>query len=320
MTLLGNFVRTSCREPLLQASQGGEGTWASRWRWQARSLAHQQGIQTHQIDGSGNAGHLHLRLLQATIAAAAQAMATHTVGEGWLHPRTRRIRLLKGWTPLLAWALLQGLMHRTGRKGHCSSPLLALGAQGFGLTALTELGGKAHLDRLLAAAACVGLPRLRELSLGTARLLLLPIQFKGAQSIAAVLLPTGIEEHRTQQLGALVPLVHDQFATEIATIQQHGFWCQLPLAQARQQRGGLFHILGGGWCRVHLYDQMHLLLLLTRLGEMHLIPQPLRLTFATLARLLVIRGDHALLIADQRPIPPLDSPLDPLEVLLPHLP
>src|SRR5205085_761529 len=157
-------------------------------------------------------------------------MPTHAFGDGALHPRTRRIRLLKSFSPLLASTLLQRLMYLAGVKRHRSSALLTRGALGFGLTALADLSGKAHLDHLLAAVAHVWFPRLRDLPLRTTRLLLLPIQFKGAQSIAALLLPTGIQQHRTQQLRPLVRLVHDQLAAEIATIQQHGLRSQLPLA------------------------------------------------------------------------------------------
>src|SRR2546421_4254976 len=161
MTLLGNFVRTSCREPLLQARQGRKGAWASRWRWLTRLLAHQQAIQTHQIDGRRDAGHLQLCLLHAPIAAAPQTMPTHAFGDGPLHPRTRRIGLLKGWAPLLPSPLLQGLMHLARVERQRASALLTLGAQRFGLTALTDPSGKAHADHLLAAVARVGPPRLR---------------------------------------------------------------------------------------------------------------------------------------------------------------
>src|SRR3989440_12815670 len=216
MTLLGNFVRTSCREPLLQARQGRKGAWASRWRWLTRLLAHQQAIQTHQIDGRRDAGHLQLCLLHAPIAAAPQTMPTHAFGDGPLHPCTRRIGLLKGWAPLLSSALLQGLMHLLWIKRQGASARFALGTQRFGLTALTHLRGKAHADHRLATTARVGPPRLRELPLRTARLLLLPVQFKGAQSIARLLLPTGIQQHPTQPLDALLLVLHQQLAAEVS--------------------------------------------------------------------------------------------------------
>src|SRR5438270_14017261 len=89
-------------------------------------------------------------------------MPTHAFGDGALHPRTRRIRLLKSFSPLLASTLLQRLMYLAGVKRHRSSALLTRGALGFGLTALADLSGKAHLDHLLAAVAHVWFPRLQD--------------------------------------------------------------------------------------------------------------------------------------------------------------
>jgi hypothetical protein len=81
------------------------------------------------------------------------------------------------------------------------------------------------------------LPGLTEVPLGTASLLLLPTWCKGTASTAGLLLPTGMQQYQTWQLGPLVRLVHDQRAAQLPTVQQHAIRSQLP------QRGGLFHIL-----------------------------------------------------------------------------
>src|SRR5262249_26377251 len=113
---------------------------------------------------------------------------------------------------------LTSLMHRLrGERQDSALVLLPLGTQLFDRTGLTGGGGKAYPDHLLAASV-TGTPVLRELSLGTAHLLLVPIDLESAQAIARLVLPPPLLLEWAYQLDPELGMAGEHFATDIATI------------------------------------------------------------------------------------------------------
>src|SRR5437763_13322339 len=103
MTLVGNFVRTSCSDP--QASKGRR--WA---RWPGGlvlSLGLQEGIDAYQVDGRGKTDVMQMGLRETAIGRLSQVVSANGLGERGLDASPLSILLLEGRAALLPTALLQ---------------------------------------------------------------------------------------------------------------------------------------------------------------------------------------------------------------------
>src|SRR5258708_3662809 len=191
MTLLGNFVRTSCHQKRLQTCKRRQRTLAP-WR-ESQLCALQHLTDAHQVDGRRDGFGLQLRLGLSAIARAAQTVAANPFRQSTFDAGSPGIALLKRRGALFGPAALASLMHRLRGKGQ-DPPLvlLALGTERFDRTGMTGDGRKAHPYHLLASVVSSGAPVLRELSLGTTHLLLVPIHLESAHSIARLVLPSSL--------------------------------------------------------------------------------------------------------------------------------
>ncbi len=94
MTLLGNFVRTSCRQERLQPCKRRPRTLGPGRESTSSPLQHL--TDANQVDGRRDGFGLQLRLWLATIARAAQTMAANPFRNRAFDACPQAIALLKG--------------------------------------------------------------------------------------------------------------------------------------------------------------------------------------------------------------------------------
>jgi len=99
---------------------------------------------------------------------------------------------------------------------------------------MTGDGGKAHPYDLLASVVSSGEPVLREMPLGTTRLLLLPIHLESTQSIACLVLPSSLLLERTHELDSQFRMFSEHLATNIPTIDEPHLWHEVAGLQIAQ--------------------------------------------------------------------------------------
>src|SRR5437588_8162031 len=124
MTLLGNFVRTSCCQQRAQACKRRQRTLGPGWKSQPGALQHL--TDTNHVDGCRNGLRLQLRHGLSRVARLAQPMAAHSFRNTALDPSPQRIALLKSRGTLFGPASLTGLMHAAPATGLRSYPCSSL--------------------------------------------------------------------------------------------------------------------------------------------------------------------------------------------------
>ncbi len=201
-------------------------------------------MDANQIDGRRDGLGLQLRLWLSAIARPAQAMTSKSFGKRAFDACPQGIALLKGRSGLFRAAARAGLMDGLRRKGQDPAfVFLPFATELFDGTSLTGDSRKAHPDHLLAAIVSSGAPVLRELPLGTAHLLLVPIHLECAHAIACRVLPSALLFERAYQLDAQFGVFGEHFAADIATINQPHLWHQVArLYIARVSASSLRHL------------------------------------------------------------------------------
>ncbi|HYT34276.1 MAG TPA: hypothetical protein VEL69_04525, partial [Ktedonobacteraceae bacterium] len=168
----------------------------------------------HQVNGRRDGFGLQPRLCLSSIACAAQTMTANAFGNRAFDACPQTIALLKGSGGLFGTAVRARLMNGLRRKGYNPAfVLLPLGSQLFDGTSLTGDRRKAHPDHLLAAIVSSGAPVLREVPLGTAHLLLVPIHLERTHTIARFVLPSALLFERAYQLDAQFGVFSEHFTT-----------------------------------------------------------------------------------------------------------
>jgi len=114
-TLLGNFVRTSCRQKWLQACKRRERTLGPRRESKLGALQHL--TDANQIDSRGDGFGLQLRLGLPSTARTAQTMAANPFGKAAFDACPQGIALLKGRGALFRSATRARFRDGLRRKG-----------------------------------------------------------------------------------------------------------------------------------------------------------------------------------------------------------
>src|SRR5713226_8791919 len=115
MTLLGNFVRTSCRQERSQTCKRRQRTLRPRRESKRCPLQHL--MDADQVDGRRDGFGLQLRLWLSAIACTAQTMRANPLRNRAFDACSQRIALLKGGSSLFGPAAFASLMHGLRRKG-----------------------------------------------------------------------------------------------------------------------------------------------------------------------------------------------------------
>src|SRR5436309_2344724 len=109
MTLLGNFVRTSCHQKRLQTSKRRPRTLGPGRESELGALQHL--TDAHQVDGCRDSCRLQLRLGLSSIARTAQTMAANSFRQTAFDAGSPCIALLEGRAALFGPTALASLMH-----------------------------------------------------------------------------------------------------------------------------------------------------------------------------------------------------------------
>jgi len=168
------------------------------------------GYDADDIDGSSDPNLLQMRLVQANVARATQAEGSHALRNGGLDPLTQPLLLSKRWCLLLLTGGLQRLMLGLWTHGQ-QAPRCTRGGMGTGSytrTVLTVFGREADLDPLVFPMVNGWRPTATRMSLGTGRLLLIPITTKSTaiNALVSVGLPLDISTSRTNHFDPVLRL------------------------------------------------------------------------------------------------------------------
>src|SRR5262249_11407646 len=174
---------------------------------------------------------------------------------------------------------------------------------------LTRVLVECDNDRATALPTPMLPPRHREVALGAAHVLLVPVHRKLFERISALdlrLPPLARACGAPQEDALVVAAVDEQRRTDRGGIDEVRAGCQVFVDEGLLDGLRALRLMDRGRCRMHLREQMRLRRL-TRFADVDHVPGPLRVAFVAVPRLDIIGGFDA--PAGRRPVPP--PPLPP---------
>src|SRR4029077_16666580 len=138
------------------------------------------------IDSGGDRDVLHVGLRHAPIPGPTQPKGAHPLRERPFDAGALRILRLALRTGIPGPGVGHRLRLSARRKPQPAAPVFGTGARGADRARRTRLGGKLHNDRATALATSVLPPRRRQVPLGTAHLVLVPVDHKLLGAVRAL--------------------------------------------------------------------------------------------------------------------------------------
>src|SRR5262249_42880315 len=229
---------------------------------------------------------LQMGLRHPPIPGPAQAKGAHPLRERPFDPGALRILRLALRTGRPGPGVGHGLRLSARRQPQPAATVFGTGARGADRARRTRLCGKLHNDRATALAPAVLPPRRRQVPLGTAHLVLVPVDHKllGAVRALDLGLPALARTGGTAQEDVLLLAAGDQeCCADISRIDEVLVWRHVLLDERLLDGLRALGLMHRGWCRVYVREQMGGSGL-TCFADVHHVPGPLRVAFVAVAR------------------------------------
>src|SRR5262252_569482 len=211
------------------------------------------------IDRGGDCDVLHVGLRHAPIPGPTQPKGAHPLCERPFDAGALRILRLALRTGIPGPGVGYGRRLSARRKPQPAAPVCGTGARGADRARRTRLGGTLHNDRATALAPSMLPPRRRQVPLGTAHLVVVPVDHKllGAVRALDLGLPALARTGGTAQDDVLLVAAGDQErCADIRRVDEGLAWRHVLLDERLLDGLRALRLMDRGGRRVHVCEQM----------------------------------------------------------------